>query len=231
MEKQVTTLNAQAVSTENILIKNVYTWMCVALLITGFTAYYAAGSYAIMEAILSNRILFFGLFIAQFILVIALTARIQSLSFSAALSLFILYSFLNGITMSVIFLAYTSASIASTFFVTAGTFGAMSLYGYFTKKDLTSIGNLCMMALLGLIIASVVNLFFDNELLYWITTYAGVLIFVGLTAYDTQKIKEMLHGQEVNEDTQKFAIIGALKLYLDFINLFLYLLRLFGKRR
>lgn len=133
--------------------------------------------------------------------------------------------------MSVIFLAYTSASIASTFFVTAGTFGAMSLYGYFTKKDLTSIGNLCMMALLGLIIASVVNLFFDNELLYWITTYAGVLIFVGLTAYDTQKIKEMLHGQEVNEDTQKFAIIGALKLYLDFINLFLYLLRLFGKRR
>lgn len=231
MEKQATTLNAQAVSTENILIKNVYTWMCVALLITGFTAYYAAGSYAIMEAILSNKVLFFGLFIAQFVLVIALTARIQSLSFSAALSLFILYSFLNGITMSVIFLAYTSASIASTFFVTAGTFGAMSLYGYFTKKDLTSIGNLCMMALLGLIIASVVNLFFDNELLYWITTYAGVLIFVGLTAYDTQKIKEMLHGQEVNEDTQKFAIIGALKLYLDFINLFLYLLRLFGKRR
>lgn len=231
MEKQATTLNAQAVSTENILIKNVYTWMCVALLITGFTAYYAAGSYAIMEAILSNRILFFGLFIAQFVLVIALTARIQSLSFSAALSLFILYSFLNGITMSVIFLAYTSASIASTFFVTAGTFGTMSLYGYFTKRDLTSIGNLCMMALLGLIIASVVNLFFDNELLYWITTYAGVLIFVGLTAYDTQKIKEMLHGQEVNEDTQKFAIIGALKLYLDFINLFLYLLRLFGKRR
>ena len=144
---------------------------------------------------------------------------------------FLAYSFLNGLTLSVVFLAYTKSSIASTFFVTAGTFAAMSLYGYFTKKDLSSWGNLFFMALIGLIIATIVNVFWANTTLYWITTYAGVLIFVGLTAYDTNRIKQMLANQEVNEGTQKLALLGALTLYLDFINMFLYLLRIFGDRR
>ena len=144
---------------------------------------------------------------------------------------FLAYSFLNGLTLSVVFLAYTKSSIASTFFVTAGTFAAMSLYGYFTKKDLSSWGNLFFMALIGLIIATIVNVFWANTTLYWVTTYAGVLIFVGLTAYDTNRIKQMLANQEVNEGTQKLALLGALTLYLDFINMFLYLLRIFGDRR
>ena len=135
-----------------------------------------------------------------------------------------LYSLLNGLTLSVLFAVYTRSSIASTFFITAGTFGAMSLYGYFTKKDLSSWGNILIMAVIGLIIAS-------SAMIYWIITYAGVLIFVGLTAYDTQKIKQMLANQEINEQTQKLALLGALSLYLDFINLFLYLLRIFGDRK
>lgn len=153
------------------------------------------------------------------------------MSFASAMVSFLAYSFLNGLTLSVVFLAYTKSSIASTFFVTAGTFAAMSLYGYFTKKDLSSWGNLFFMALIGLIIATIVNVFWANTTLYWITTYAGVLIFVGLTAYDTNRIKQMLANQEVNEGTQKLALLGALTLYLDFINMFLYLLRIFGDRR
>ena len=146
--------------------------------------------------------------------------------------MFFLYSALTGITFSVIFVIYTSESLASTFLITAGTFGAMSFYGYVTKKDLTSIGNLCFMGLIGVIIASVVNLFFPSSFLYTVTTYIGVLVFVGLTAYDTQKIKQM--GPSVQTGTEaerKASIIGALRLYLDFINLFLMLLRLFGRRR
>ena len=153
------------------------------------------------------------------------------MSFASAMVSFLAYSFLNGLTLSVVFLAYTKSSIASTFFVTAGTFAAMSLYGYFTKKVLSSWGNLFFMALIGLIIATIVNVFWANTTLYWITTYAGVLIFVGLTAYDTNRIKQMLANQEVNEGTQKLALLGALTLYLDFINMFLYLLRIFGDRR
>ena len=153
------------------------------------------------------------------------------MSFASAMVSFLAYSFLNGLTLSVVFLAYTKSSIASTFFVTAGTFAAMSLYGYFTKKDLSSWGNLFFMALIGLIIATIVNVFWANTTLYWVTTYAGVLIFVGLTAYDTNRIKQMLANQEVNEGTQKLALLGALTLYLDFINMFLYLLRIFGDRR
>jgi uncharacterized protein len=133
--------------------------------------------------------------------------------------------------MASIFVLYTATSIASTFFVTAGTFGAMSMYGYFTKRDLTKMGSLLMMALIGLIIASVVNMFMASSTLYWITTYAGILIFVGLVAYDTQKIKEMnIIGNEGTDEDRKEAIMGALALYLDFINLFLYLLRLLGRR-
>ena len=145
---------------------------------------------------------------------------------------FILYSMINGFTLSVIFLIYTADSIASTFFITAGTFAVMSIYGYFTKSDLSRLGNILLMGLMGLVIASVVNVFFQDETLYWITTYAGVLIFTGLIAYDTQKIKNLnIMGNEGTDEDKKEAIIGALTLYLDFINLFLKLLRIFGRKK
>jgi FtsH-binding integral membrane protein len=151
---------------------------------------------------------------------------------SMAIGLFLLYSALNGLTMSIIFLIYTSASIASTFFITAGTFGVMSAYGYFTKKDLTSIGNIAFMGLIGIIIASIVNIFLQSSMLYWLVTYAGVLVFVGLTAYDTQKIKKMSLEMDIeSEEGSKGAIMGALALYLDFINMFIFLLRIFGQRK
>ena len=216
---------------QSTLIKNVYLWMTAALAITGITAMAVSNSYAMQQLIFGSRFMFFGLIIAELALVWYVSARIQSLSFTTATGLFMLYSFINGLTLSVIFLAYTTTSIASTFFVTAGTFGAMSLYGYFTKKDLTSLGNLLFMLLIGLIIATVVNIFWANSTLYWITTYTGIFIFVGLTAYDTQKIKRLLNGQEITEESQKMALLGALSLYLDFINLFLYLLRIFGDRK
>lgn len=210
----------------------VYTWMAFALTITGAIAYIVAGTPSLVYAIVSNQLLFFGLIIAEIVLVGYLATAVAKMSAQRATALFIGYAILNGLTLSVIFLAYTLGSIASTFFVTAGTFGIMSAYGYFTKKDLTSMGNLLMMALLGLIIASLVNIFLKSEMLYWIATYAGILIFVGLTAYDTQKIKNMnIIGNEGTEEDRKEAVMGALILYLDFINLFLMLLRLFGRRK
>ena len=170
--------------------------------------------------------------IAQIALVIWLSARLVKMSMTSATLLFILYSALMGVTMSSIFMLYTTASIATVFFITAGTFLVMSLIGYFTRIDLTRIGSILVMALIGLIIASVVNIFLGNEILYWVISYVGVLIFVGLTAYDTQKIKEMVveYGS-VDEMGHKLALFGALSLYLDFINLFLYLLRIFGDRK
>lgn len=215
------------------LFRNVYIWMTLALLITAVTSVLVASSPNLIYAIASNKLLFYGLLIGELALVWILSANINKFSFQTATLMFIAYSILNGITLSFIFLLYTTSSIAMTFFVTAGTFGAMALYGTFTKKDLSSWGNILFMALIGLIIASIANMFFKNEIFYWIVTYAGVIIFVGLTAYDAQKIKNMLnqYGNEVNETTQKIALMGALSLYLDFINLFLYLLRLFGSRR
>ena len=156
----------------------------------------------------------------------------MQMSASQAMAVFFLYAGLNGITLAPLFLLYTTASLASTFFVTAGMFGAMSFYGYTTKKDLTSWGSFLFMGLIGIIIASVVNIFLQNSMLYWVISYAGVLIFIGLTAYDTQKIKEMnILGNEGTEEDTKEAIRGALKLYLDFINLFIMLLRIMGTRR
>lgn len=233
MELNSVTGSVSNKSAQIALFRNVYMWMTFALIITGITALIVADSPSLIQAIFSNNILFFGLLIAEFGLVWYISARIHAITFTNATMLFILYSIINGVTLSFIFILYTTSSIASTFFVTAGTFGVMCLYGYFTKKDLTSIGNLCFMALIGLIIASVVNIFWSNSTMYWIITYAGVLIFVGLTAYDTQKIKRLLlsEGTEVNETTQKIALLGALSLYLDFINLFLYLLRLLGNRK
>lgn len=215
------------------LFRSVYLWMSMALVITGLTALVVADSPAILSAIFSNRFIFYILLFGELGLVWYMSARIHSLSFTSATLLFIFYSVLNGVTLSVIFLIYTLSSIASTFFIAAGTFGVMCLFGYLTKKDLSSVGNLCFMALIGLIIATFVNIFWQNETLYWIVSYAGVLIFVGLTAYDTQKIKRMLlsEGTEVNDTTRKIALMGALSLYLDFINLFLYLLRVLGNRK
>lgn len=212
-------------------ITKVYGWMSLALVITGIIAYLTATSQAILNFVFGIPYMFLGLLIGEVLLVIGLSAMINKMSATTATFIFILYSVINGLTLSVIFLVYTQGSIALTFFVTALTFGCMSAYGYFTKKDLTSWGNLLLMALVGLVIASVANLFMKSEMLYWITTYAGILIFVGLTAYDTQKIKNMNMIGADGETARKGAIMGALTLYLDFINLFLLLLRLLGRKK
>lgn len=215
------------------LMRKVYVWMTLALVITGFTAYGVASSPGIITAIISSRALMWGLIIAEIALVWYVSARIDRLSLTTATLLFILYSVLNGATLSIIFLAFTMQSIASVFFITAGTFAVMSLIGYFTKTDLSSFGKILFMALIGLIIATVVNAFLIKSGGFsLIISYVGVLIFVGLTAYDTQKIKMMLaQADDVNENAQKIALMGSLSLYLDFINLFLYLLRIFGGNR
>ena len=214
------------------LMRNVYTWMALALLITAFTALYCSSNLALMSTLFSSNASMWGVLIAQLAVVIILTSRLHKMSFAMAGLLFAVYSILTGVTMSTLFMVFTSESIASTFFITAGTFGAMSLFGYITRKDLTGLGKYLIMALIGLIIASLVNLFLQSTTLMWITSYIGVLIFVGLTAYDTQKIKQMLmvHGTEVNDSTMKLALMGSFTLYLDFINLFIYLLQFMGKR-
>jgi FtsH-binding integral membrane protein len=212
-------------------ITKVYGWMTLALILTGLTAIFVASSPALVNLIFGNRLVFWGLILGELLLVGTLSAAVSKMSATTATLVFLGYACLNGLTMASIFLVFTASSIASTFLITAGTFGLMSFYGYYTKRDLTTIGNLCVMALIGLIIASIVNIFWSNGTLYWITTYAGILIFVGLIAYDTQKIKEMnVIGNEGTEEDRKEAIMGALSLYLDFINLFLYMLRIFGNR-
>ena len=214
-----------------VLMRKVYVWMTLALAITGFTAYGVATSPGILQAIYTNQILFWGLIIAEFALVIGVSAAINRLSLTTATLMFILYSVINGALLSYIFLAYTASSVATVFFITAGTFGAMALIGYTTKADLSSMGKILFMALIGLVIATVVNLFVKSDGLTMILSYLGVLVFVGLTAYDTQKIKQMLiQAPDASEGAQKMALLGALTLYLDFVNLFIYLLRIFGKR-
>ncbi len=214
------------------LIRKVYTWMAMALVITGITAYGVAISPNLINLIFSSRIVFFGLIIAELAMVMLLTARLHKLSLTAATLMFVGYSVLNGVTLSCIFLVYTMSSIASTFFICAATFGVMSAYGAMTKTDLSSMGKLLLMAFIGLLLATVVNAFIGNSLLDLILSYVGVLIFVGLTAWDTQKIKMMLANADyMDESAQKQALVGALSLYLDFVNLFLYLLRIFGGRR
>jgi FtsH-binding integral membrane protein len=217
-------------SAQMAVFRQVYIWMSLALFITGITALIVAENNDLTYALLSNPILFWGLLIAEFVLVYVIAGRIDRISLQAATIVFIIYSIINGVTMSLLFLMYTSESIAATFFITAGTFGAMSLYGYMTKRDLSSWGNIFFMALIGIIIASITNIFLGSETIYWIITYVGVLVFVGLTAYDTQKTKEAIMRCEVNETAYKIALIGALNLYLDFINLFIYLLRIINSR-
>jgi len=211
------------------LMRKVYLWMTLALVITGFTAYAVATRNALTELVWSNSSVMWILLIAELALVIGISAAINKLSLTVATLLFVLYSVVNGAVLSSIFFVYTEGSIATAFFVAAATFGAMSLYGYFTKADLSSWGKILIMALIGLIIASIVAIFVPG--INAIVSYVGVLIFVGLTAYDTQKIKQMcLQAPDAGENMQKYALLGALSLYLDFVNLFLYLLRIFGRR-
>lgn len=213
------------------LMRKVYVWMSMALVITGLTAWIVAHNASLLSLIYGNSAVIWILFIAEIGLVIGLSAAIHKLSLPVATLMFVLYSVLNGAVFSSIFLVYTMSSIATVFFITAGTFAAMSVFGYVTKKDLTSMGKFLMMAVIGLIIATVVNLFMKSSGMSMIISYAGVLIFVGLTAYDTQKIKNMcLQAPDTGETMQKLALLGALSLYLDFINLFIYLLRILGNR-
>ena len=215
-----------------VLMRKVYIWMTLALVITGITAYEVATTPSIIMAIASNSALMWGLIIAEFVLVFAISGAINRLSLTTATLLFVLYSVINGATLSFIFLLYTATSITSVFFITAGTFAVMAFIGYTTKTDLTSMGKILFMALIGIIIATVVNMFVGSSTLQMIVSYIGVLVFVGLTAYDSQKIKQMLMmAPDTGETSQKLALLGALSLYLDFINLFLYLLRIFGARR
>jgi FtsH-binding integral membrane protein len=227
---QLTTENQQV--EQATFISKVYGWMACALIVTGLVAWWTASNPEWVATIVSNHLVFYGLLIGELLCVVYLSSVINRISAQLATLLFIIYACLNGLTFSIIFLVFTAESISSTFFITAGTFGVMSIYGYYTKRDLTTLGHLAFMTLIGLIISSVVNLFFQNETISWITTFAGILIFVALTAYDTQKIKNMnVAGIQGTEEEKKGAIMGALTLYLDFINLFLFLLRLFGRRR
>lgn len=222
----------RAAEVQSEFIRRVYNWMGIGLATTAVVAMFTASSQTMLKFIFGTPMVFFGLIIAELGLVIALSAAINRLQASTAALMFFIYSALNGLTISAIFLAYTQASIASTFFITAGTFGAMSIYGYTTKRDLTSWGSFLFMGLIGVVIASVVNMFLHSESIYWLVTIGGVIVFVGLTAYDTQRIKAMAYqGFSDSEMERKGAVIGALRLYLDFINLFLLLLRLFGGRR
>ncbi len=213
---------------QNALVRQVYAWMGAGLAVTAFMALVTLSSPLLLNAIIGNRMLFFGLMIGELALVFTLSGAINRLSASAATLIFLAYSALNGVTLSTVALVYTADSIASTFVITAGMFGAMSVFGYVTKRDLTSWGSFLFMGLIGVVIASVVNIFMQSSTVSWVLSGLGVIVFTGLTAYDTWKIKEMAaQGTE----GRKPAILGALTLYLDFINLFLMLLRFTGNRR
>jgi len=218
---------------EHSYISRVYGWMCAALIISGIVAMYTVSTgmyyYLVMP---QYQMVFLGLIILEFVMVIALGRFINKMRYSTAALVFIAFSVLNGVVISAIIAAFTANSVASAFFACAATFAIMSMIGWYTKKDLTSIGNICFMGLIGIIVASLVNMFWANNALYWIINYIGVLIFVGLIAYDTQKIKKMGAFYEANSDAaKKSALLGALSLYLDFINLFIFLLNILGNRR
>jgi hypothetical protein len=218
----------------NNFVRSVYNWMAVGLGLTGIVAFAIANNESLLRIVFGNQILFFGLIIAELGLVFYLSARVSKISPSTATGLFLLYAGLNGVTISFIFIVYTASSIASTFFVCAATFVASSIFGWTTKRDLTSMGSFLFMGLIGIIIASVVNMFMQSSAVAMVVSYIGVLVFVGLTAWDTQKLKNMALTQPDGLDggvVRKGAIIGALSLYLDFINLFLMLLHILGAAR
>lgn len=213
----------------------IYGWMTVGLLLTAFVALYTSTNESLVFAIFTNKVFFWGIGIAQFGCVIVISALMNRITAQVATAFFMLYSVLTGLFLSIIFLFFTKVSIVSTLFVTAGTFAGISIYGYTTKRDLSKFGSFFIMGLFGLIIATCVNLFLKSPAVYWVTTYLGVLIFIGLTVYDTNKLKAMGEAlEESNCDSEtyrKYAIFGALSLYLDFINLFIRLLYILGDRR
>jgi uncharacterized protein len=232
MDTDAATYPALAVEEERSFLTRVMGWMFTGLAITGVIAW-ALGTSEDAVAWFDDHIwVFLVLIVAQFVAVAGLSLRIQHMSPPVAAAVFLGYSALNGLTFSIIFSVYTTTSIAGAFFVTSAMFGALALYGWRTKRDLSSVGSIAFMALIGLILASVVNLFWANGALYWITTYAGVAIFAALTAYDMQKIKQLnVRGNTGTDNDKREAILGALALYLDFINLFLFVLRIFGRER
>lgn len=212
--------------------QKVYGWMFLGLIISGITAYWVASNPSLYKFILLNEGIFYSLLIGELALVFGLVWLMKRISANIAIFMFLLYCFMTGLTLSVIFLVFTIESIGLAFFITACMFGIMSIYGYFTKTDLTQIGQVLIMGLFGIVIAGLVNLFLRNTLIDYIVSFIGVIVFTGLTAYDTQKIKKInIIGNEGTPEDTKESIMGALELYLDFVNLFLSLLRLLGKRR
>lgn len=217
-----------------VFLAKVFNWMAIGLGLTGLAAFLTVNSQAALQFVFGNKMVFYGLILGELGLVFYLSARIENISSQAATAMFVVYSVLNGVTLSAILLLYTMTSVAATFFITAGMFGAMAVYGFVTKKDLSSWGSFLFMGLIGIIIAMVVNIFLASSMMSWVISGIGVIIFTGLTAYDVQQITRMgaqgiMDGGEAV--IRKGAIMGALKLYLDFINLFLMLLRLLGDRR
>jgi len=213
------------------VMRKVYVRMFLGLLISAFCALGTATSPTMLNLIFGNSIVYFGMFLAMIVMAFVIPARLHKMSSSTCLVLFCVFAALMGVSLSSIFIVYDLGTITYTFFITAGVFGAMSLYGYFTKTDLTKIGNFLIMALFGIIIASVVNIFVGSEKMEWIISIVGVLIFVGLTAWDTQYVRRMSEANLEPSLTDKLATMGAMNLYLDFINLFLYLLRFLGSSR
>ncbi len=231
MENKILT-GSSVQTSESSFISKVFLWMAVGLGLSGASSYWLLSQPQLLKAVFTNNVLLIGLVVAELGLVIWLSAAVMRMSAAMATSLFAVYSLLNGVTLTSIFLIYTSVSILTTFSVTAGTFFFFSLYGLTTKKDLTSVGSLAMMGLFGVIIASVINVFLKSSALMWVSTFIGIAVFLGLIAYDTQKLKAMhAMGFQDAQLEKKMVILGALALYLDFINLFILLLRIFGKRR
>jgi len=214
----------------NPFLRAVYGWMSLGLIITALTATVVASSPALVSAVVTNRLLFWGLVIAQLGIVFVLSARVQQLAPATASLLFIGYSALTGVTLSVVLLAFTGDSIATTFVVTAGMFGALAFYGSITRRDLSGLGSFLLMGVVGLVLASIVGLFWHNDALQFVISFIGVIVFTGLTAYDAQRLKVMAMATPSGE-YGSYAIVGALALYLDFINLFMFLLRFLGQRR
>ena len=225
-------IGGASAASERSFLSQVFFWMSMGLALTGVVAGWMAMNPSLITAFARNTGLFFILVLAQIGIVFWLSSQVMRLSVMAATTGFSVYATLNGILFSSIFLVYTGASIASTFFVTSGMFAAISLYGFVTKRDLTSVGSFAFMALIGVILASLINWFLKSEVFYWIITYVGIAVFTALTAYDVQKLK-LIHEQGIHSGdmVKKAALLGALTLYLDFINLFLLLLRVMGRRR
>lgn len=230
----VSTIREANVQAATIFLAKVFNWMAIGLGVTGLAAFLTASSQAMMQLVFGNRLVMYGLLFAEIGMVLYLSARLQHLSSRAATGIFLLYSALNGVTLSAILLAYTMSSVAATFFICATMFGAMAVYGLVTKRDLSGLGSFMFMGLVGIVIASLVNIFLASPMISWVVSGLGVIIFTGLTAYDVQKITQMGAAgimQQGEAAIQKVAVMGALALYLDFINLFLSLLQFVGNRR